>query len=221
MAYILKITLEGTQNPIVWRKVKVNEHISFERLHYVIQSIFDWEQAHLYAFTYKTKGKKIFIEDPKSMEDEANMFLNNDFFKQLKEQLEDLGMVETKDNKDHLRSDKTFLSDILKRKNSKALYEYDFGDSCVHTIMVEAITDELLLVPICIDGEGQAPPEDCGGVWGYQDMLEILKDKDAEDYENTVEWLEDMGYELPLDPYKFDLDIINENLSDAARNGLV
>ena len=109
MAYILKITLEGTQNPIVWRKVKVNEHISFERLHYVIQSIFDWEQAHLYAFTYKTKGKKIFIEDPESMEDEANMFLNNDFFKQLKEQLEDLGMVETKDNKDHLRSDKTFL----------------------------------------------------------------------------------------------------------------
>ena len=51
------------------------------------------------------------------------------------------------------------------------------------------------------------PPEDCGGVWGYADMLEKLKHPGNEEYEDLIEWL---GEEF--DPAFFSLDAVNKML---------
>ncbi|HED37234.1 MAG TPA: plasmid pRiA4b ORF-3 family protein, partial [Ignavibacteria bacterium] len=67
--------------------------------------------------------------------------------------------------------------------------------------------DEQLQIPICIDGKRNCPPEDCGGVWGYSDMLEVLKQPDHEEYESYIEWLGGK-----FDPEYFDKDEINKKL---------
>ncbi len=61
--------------------------------------------------------------------------------------------------------------------------------------------------PICLKGKRACPPEDCGGVWGYGDLLEIIKDPDNEEYEEMMDWLGG-GF----DPEAFDLDSINQRL---------
>jgi len=54
-------------------------------------------------------------------------------------------------------------------------------------------------------GEMKCPPEDCGGVWGYAEMLEILKQPDHEEYESNLEWLGD-----EFDPEYFNKDEVNK-----------
>jgi len=61
--------------------------------------------------------------------------------------------------------------------------------------------------PVCIEGKMNCPPEDCGGVWGYSDLLEILIDPKHEEYEDYIEWLGD-----DFDPNEFDLEMINTML---------
>jgi hypothetical protein len=63
--------------------------------------------------------------------------------------------------------------------------------------------------PRCIKGKRACPPEDCGGVWGYQALLEAQQDENHPDYEMYLDWL---GEEF--DPEEFDLDGINSILSD-------
>jgi hypothetical protein len=59
----------------------------------------------------------------------------------------------------------------------------------------------------CLKGKNSCPPEDCGGIWGYYDMLEILKDPDHEEYEDYSEWLG-----VDFDPTYFDIEEVNEML---------
>lgn len=101
------------------------------------------------------------------------------------------------------------LDKILKEEKSKINYEYDFGDGWEHDLILEKILtpDNQLQVPKCIAGKRNCPPEDCGGIWGYSDMLEILKQTDHEEYESYLEWLGGN-----FDPEYFDMDDINERL---------
>jgi hypothetical protein len=59
----------------------------------------------------------------------------------------------------------------------------------------------------CLTGRRAGPPEDCGGIWGYGDLLRILSDPSDAEYQERIEWL---GGEL--DPEAFDLDAVNEAL---------
>ncbi len=83
------------------------------------------------------------------------------------------------------------LNDFRFRINETFLYEYDFTDDWRHQVRVEAILapDPLRHYPTCIDGRRSCPPEDCGGIWGYTNMLEILKQPEHEEYESYIEWL--------------------------------
>ena len=103
------------------------------------------------------------------------------------------------------------ISDLLKNEKEKITYEYDFGDSWYHDVILEKIlpVDEKLKYPVCLAGKMNCPPEDCGGVWGYSDMLEILKQPDHEEYDSYIEWLGG-----PFDPEHFDKDIVNEMLRE-------
>ena len=73
----------------------------------------------------------------------------------------------------------------------KALYLYDFGDSWKHEVILEKILPRVknTKYPQCIKGKGACPPEDCGGVWGYEDILEIIKNPNHEKYAEHMEWL--------------------------------
>jgi hypothetical protein len=59
----------------------------------------------------------------------------------------------------------------------------------------------------CLDGERACPPEDCGGVWGYEDLLKIIRNSKHEEYESMMEWLGSK-----FDPEAFDRNTINKHL---------
>ncbi|MDR1586322.1 MAG: plasmid pRiA4b ORF-3 family protein, partial [Treponema sp.] len=60
--------------------------------------------------------------------------------------------------------------------------------------------------PRCLDGKRAGPPEDCGGIWGYEEMLEIVKNPAHKRYEETHEWLGD------VDPEYFNPEEVNTRL---------
>lgn len=106
------------------------------------------------------------------------------------------------------------LSRLLKNEGDKIIYEYDFGDDWEHEIRLEEKLpfDNQISLPVCLAGDRACPPEDCGGVWGYQNLLEIIMDPHHEEYEQTLTWL-DGGF----GPENFNIDEVNDRLSRLAR----
>jgi Plasmid pRiA4b ORF-3-like protein len=103
------------------------------------------------------------------------------------------------------------LSQLLKKEKDTLVYEYDFGDSWEHKILLEKILpfDTKTTLPVCIKGKRACPPEDCGGIWGYEELLETISDSNHPDHEDMLEWL---GGEF--DPEEFDLEEINDDLAE-------
>jgi len=100
----------------------------------------------------------------------------------------------------------TKISDLLKKEDDRIVYEYDFGDSWKHDIILEKIekNESNTNIPVCIAGRNNCPPEDCGGVWGYANLLEIIKNPAHKEYEEYIDWLGD-----EFDPKDFEKDEIN------------
>jgi len=103
------------------------------------------------------------------------------------------------------------LDSILRASNVELIYEYDFGDSWLHQIKLEERIPGLLIepAPTCIEGERACPPEDCGGVGGYEQLLEALRDESHPDHEDMLEWLEE-----EFDSEAFDRDEVNQRLAE-------
>lgn len=104
-----------------------------------------------------------------------------------------------------------FLGRVVTRAKQKFIYEYDFGDSWLHEIVVEKIIpfDPQERYPICLAGARACPPEDCGSFPGYCDILKALKaPKKTDEQKKIMEWLGD-GY----DPERFDLEAVNRRLN--------
>ncbi|MCD6543421.1 MAG: plasmid pRiA4b ORF-3 family protein [Flavobacteriaceae bacterium] len=103
------------------------------------------------------------------------------------------------------------INEVLKKIGDKIKYEYDFGDGWAHTIQLEKIIPYQLNknYPTCIRGKRACPPEDCGGIWGYENMREIIKDKKHPEYRKTIEWVG-----IDFDPDYFDIEYVNETLED-------
>lgn len=101
------------------------------------------------------------------------------------------------------------LADVAPRAQARLRYEYDFGDSWQHDIMVEkvlpATPDDQL--PACTGGRRACPPEDVGGVWGYAEFLEAISDPAHPEHDEMLEW----GGE-DFDPEAFDADAITAAL---------
>lgn len=89
------------------------------------------------------------------------------------------------------------------------VYEYDFGDSWEHDILIEGIgaAEADRRYPVCLAGERACPPEDVGGVWGYADLLEALANPEHEEHDSYREWAGD-----DFDPEAFDLTAVNRAL---------
>lgn len=104
------------------------------------------------------------------------------------------------------------------RKGSRLRYTYDFGDCWEHEILVEEMMEAASAVayPRCTAGRRACPPEDCGGIWGYEGLLHILADPDHPEHAERLEWMAlDSGDEL--DPGHFDLGEVNASLAGHAR----
>ncbi len=102
------------------------------------------------------------------------------------------------------------LSQLLKKEKDSLIYEYDFGDSWEHKIVLEKILpyDGSVKVPACIKGKRACPPEDCGGIWGYHNFLEVIQEPSHPEHEEMLEWL---GGEF--DPEHFDMEETNRILA--------
>ena len=82
-----------------------------------------------------------------------------------------------------IRNSKKEKIDKYFKEYKKRKYTYDFGDDWVHDITIEKVieTDIKLVNPVCIKAKMAELPEDCGGTYGYEELLEILADKNIKD----------------------------------------
>jgi len=176
--YQLKITLSDTEPP-VWRRLLVRGDVNLGLLHSIIQVCMGWTNSHLHEFVLGNKR----YSDPKFEMDG------------------DCGGDRVHDEW------KTALMEVATREKSKFIYEYDFGDSWEHVILVEKILEpdaSSECAMKCMAGERACPPEDCGGVWGYAELLEIIKNPKRKDHEEMMDWL---GGEF--DPEAFNIEHVN------------
>ncbi|MEV1242023.1 plasmid pRiA4b ORF-3 family protein [Nonomuraea sp. NPDC049750] len=111
----------------------------------------------------------------------------------------------------------TRLDQVAPRANDRLRYTYDFGDDWEHDILVEAITDAEpgTAYPRCLTGRRAGPPEDSGGVWGYEYLLEILADPTHDEHQERLEWL-GLDSADQFNPASFDANKINDVLSGLA-----
>ncbi len=102
------------------------------------------------------------------------------------------------------------LNQFMTEEKQSVIYDYDFGDGWSHKIVLEKIiSDKIQNYPECIGGKRACPPEDCGGPFGYGNLMEILSDPDNEEYDSMMDWLEG-----DFDPEFFDIEEVNEMLKE-------
>ncbi len=173
-----KITLKGIKPPI-WRRIQVPETYTFWDLHVAIQDAMGWDDCHLHEF---------------------------ELVNQLTGLKQSIGSQDEDFDREVLPELKQKLVDFFSMENRSADYTYDFGDNWEHKIQLEKILprEEGVTYPICIKGKRACPPEDCGGIWGYAELLEILGNPNHDEYEEMLEWL---GGEF--DPEHFDVEEIS------------
>ena len=103
------------------------------------------------------------------------------------------------------------LDSLFNTPKSKFIYEYDFGDGWEHSIVIEKILprEKNTYYPICIDGKRSCPPEDCGGTFGYENLIKIINNPGHKEYDELMEWLGDY-----FAPEEFNIDEVNEFLRE-------
>ena len=164
VTYQLRIVLRETKPPI-WRRLLVPPSMHLDRLHTVIQVVMGWEDCHLHMFRKYRERYSI----PSPWDDDWRA----------------PGEPPDLDEREYR------ISQLFKREDDWITYEYDFGDSWEHKVTLQKILpyDAAVRLPACISGRRRCPPEDCGGVWGYYDNLNILKDPHHPEYEHTRRWM--------------------------------
>jgi hypothetical protein len=181
--YQLKVTLLGT-SPLIWRRVLVPANITLAQLHDVLQTAMGWEDGHMHEFS--VGQRRIGRPNP---EDRL------------------MGMPAA-ENERTVR-----LSGILVKVGSKAIYTYDFGDSWEHSLVLEKRlpVDPTTTYPVCTDGQLACPPEDCGGIPGFYDLVEALGDPAHERHEEMLDWIGE------FDPQAFSVESVNRMLTPLRR----
>lgn len=188
MTLTLKIQLRGIKQPPVWRRIEIPASFTFHHLHETIQEAFDWWDYHLYQFEKSPFDNGWTVKVPDESDEEYGYDITD--------------------------SKKTLVSAFLRKMGlKKFVYVYDFGDSWVHDITVEAIDEKTTLPhPVCLAGKGAAPHEDCGGVDGYEEIKRLFaEDPDGEETREYRQWL-GLEDDEDFDPKQFDIDELNERL---------
>ncbi len=180
MIYQIKVKLRDIRPPI-WRRIQVHDNITLHKLHEILQVVMGWENYHLHEF--ESDGQRYGLPQDKFSDP-------LDFYDKT------------------INERKVKLSEVIHAEKVKFLYTYDFGDNWEHELLVEKIieAEKGKRYPICVTGKRACPPEDCGGPWGYYDLLEALEHPDDPESRELLEWAGE------FDPEEFDLDEINSCL---------
>ena len=112
---------------------------------------------------------------------------------------------------DDMENERNVRLDQIVAHGEKLIYEYDFGDGWEHELKIEKVfpAESAVRYPRCTGGKRACPPEDCGGPWGYEHLLEVLRDPKHEEHKEIREWV---GGDF--DPEAFDLGDINRVLRE-------
>ena len=163
-----RIELKDTDPPI-WREVEVPTSITLEVLHDIVQATIGWMDYHLWEFVIDGRTYGLPMD-------------------------EDWGTEPRKE------AAKVRLRDVLKPGETVIAYTYDFGDAWEHEIRIHDIRvgEPGVAYPRYLAGERNGPPEDCGGVPGFYDVLAARGDPDHSEHADAVTWLDD------YDPDAFD-----------------
>lgn len=165
--YQFKISLKEISPPI-WRRIQVPGTYSFWNLHVAIQDAMGWWDYHLHEFE---------LNDPLSGKKTRIGMLDDD--------------IELFDDEEVLPEEACMISDWFSPQSNEARYLYDFGDGWEHEVVLERILprEKVVEYPVCTGGERAGPPEDCGGVGGYAELLEAVRDVKHEEHDRLIEWL--------------------------------
>jgi hypothetical protein len=101
------------------------------------------------------------------------------------------------------------LGHIMTAVKDQFVYEYDFGDSWVHEIIVEQVlaAEPNIRYPLCLAGKRACPPEDVGGIWGYAEFVEAIQQPQHPEHDAMLAWVGSS-----FDPEAFDLQAVNQAL---------
>ena len=185
--YVVRVDLDGARPPI-WRRLALASDMTLDALHDVLQTTMGWEDAHLHHF----------LMGPDAKDHRMTPFLNDD----------NVDGGET-----GIYEGDVQLDQVLAEPGHRLYYEYDFGDSWRHTIKLEKVELWTDGVPdaVCLTGRRACPPEDCGGLWGYAEILDALDGDLGDDPEWTQERLDWLPEDF--DPAEFDAAEINRHLA--------
>jgi len=105
------------------------------------------------------------------------------------------------------------LRDLNLTRRTRITYTYDFGDEWVHLLKVEEVSqaDSDDTGALCMAGERSGPPEDVGGVFGYEELLQARSDPNHEQHDDAKEWIGD------FDPEYFSVEEANQRLRKSFR----
>lgn len=166
----------------VWRKVIVPGNIDFHMLHLRIQTAFGWQGDNFYGFTISKDGQPV-----------ANIASTQSF-------------VELETQLPSSLASSTKVTDYLPEHEIKYIYDF-IGDRWEHSLKLEEIIENYPHnYPTCIEAKGNCPPEDVGGMIGYNTFLHILNNPQHPAYEETVDWGKKQGYK------EFNIDWANNSL---------
>jgi hypothetical protein len=178
--YQFKISLLGI-SPAIWRRILVPEDYTFWDLHVAIQDAMGWLDYHLHVFRFDgAEGRRAV----------------------------DIGIPDEDNPRDAIICGWTAgIADRFIRPGMYATYEYDFGDGWIHKVLLEGILlrEPKTRYPKCLAGGRACPPEDCGGISGYRELLKILRNPKHAEYAGMVGWLGGHARNyLPYEPEQFD-----------------
>ncbi|BCY11792.1 hypothetical protein [Actinoplanes sp. L3-i22] len=106
------------------------------------------------------------------------------------------------------------LEQVAPGAGAKVRYLYDFGDDWDHEIVVEKLLDrQEVAYPRCTGGRRAAPPDDCGGIWGYQQLMQVLSDPGHPDHADRLDWL-GLKSAAGFDPARFDAAEVTRELTE-------
>ncbi len=182
--YQIKVTLLGTSPPI-WRRLLLPADVTLSQLHGLLQIAMGWEDDHMHEF--RVGGRRFGRPDPE------DRFMGTP----------------------SLENERTaHLSGVLGRAGAKAIYTYDFGDTWEHGIVLEKRlpADPNMAYPVCTGGQLACPPEDCGGVGGFYNLLDVIGDPKHNQHEELRDWVGD-----EFDPEAFSADDVNRTLAKLHR----
>ncbi len=172
--YQFRISLKGIE-PAIWRRIQVPADYTFWDLHVAIQDVMGWLDYHLHVFRVVTPGRP--------------------------DGLVQTGIPDEEFSEGTLPGWDVALSNYFSERNNSAEYEYDFGDGWIHALILEKLLPRKKgsKYPRCLAGERRCPPEDCGGIGGYQSFLEAILDPSHDEHKGMLEWVGG-----PFDPEGFE-----------------